>query len=196
MIIDIVHIGRNCTVIQTTQQHMISYIRIYIYTYGQRPHQDLICILMNMNNVYMYVLMNMVNQCLCNYSTQQATNSTFPTAQNTSETLSSDSTVPTVPGTRFQPTTHWGKFQFHRENGGTLGMVPWIINPIYTLYSGYLLGIPPSKGLLGGLKQLGYHPRVPAFSLWQLLQLMKHKNSLQEIFNRRTPLNGPRKNQL
>ena len=35
----------------------------------------------------------------------------------------------------------------HRENGGTLGMVPLIINPIYTLYS-------------------GYHPRVPAFSLW------------------------------
>ena len=27
---------------------------------------------------------------------------------------------------------------FHRENGGTLGMVPSIINPIYTLYSGYL----------------------------------------------------------
>ena len=55
---------------------------------------------------------------------------------------------------------------FHRENGGTLGMVPLIINPIYTLYSGYLLGIPPSKGLLGGLKQLGYHPTIPAFSLW------------------------------
>jgi len=53
----------------------------------------------------------------------------------------------------------------HRENGGTLGMVPLIINPIYTLYSGYLLGIPPSKGLLGGLKQLGYHPTIPAFSL-------------------------------
>ena len=27
---------------------------------------------------------------------------------------------------------------YHRENGGTLGMVPLIINPIYTLYSGYL----------------------------------------------------------
>ena len=25
----------------------------------------------------------------------------------------------------------------HRENDGTLGMVPLIINPIYTLYSGY-----------------------------------------------------------
>ena len=45
-------------------------------------------------------------------------------------------------------------------------MVPLIINPIYTLYNGYLLGISPSIGLLGGLKQLGYHPRVPAFSLW------------------------------
>ena len=44
----------------------------------------------------------------------------------------------------------------HRENGGTLGMVPLIINPIYTLYSGYLLGISPFKGL----QQLGYHPNV------------------------------------
>ena len=42
----------------------------------------------------------------------------------------------------------------------------WKTWHVYTLYSGYLLGIPPSKGLLGGLKQLGYHPRVPAFSLW------------------------------
>ena len=47
----------------------------------------------------------------------------------------------------------------HRENGGTLGTVPLIINPIYTLYSGYLLGISPFKGLLGGLKQRGYHPK-------------------------------------
>ena len=47
-------------------------------------------------------------------------------------------------------------YYIHRENGGTLGMVPLTINPIYTLYSGYLLGIPPSKGLLGGVKQLGY----------------------------------------
>ncbi len=54
---------------------------------------------------------------------------------------------------------------FFFENGSTLGMVPLIINPIYTLYSGYLLGISPFKGLLGWLKQLGYHPRVPAFSL-------------------------------
>ena len=30
-----------------------------------------------------------------------------------------------------------------------------LINPIYTLYSGYLLGISPFKGLLEGLKQLG-----------------------------------------
>ena len=40
-----------------------------------------------------------------------------------------------------------------RENGGTLGMAPLIINPIYTLYSGYLLillGISPFKGLLEG----------------------------------------------
>ena len=39
----------------------------------------------------------------------------------------------------------------HRENGDALGMVPLIINPIHTLYSGYLLGISPFKGLVGGL---------------------------------------------
>ena len=39
-----------------------------------------------------------------------------------------------------------------------LGIVPLIINPIYTLYSGYLLGISPFKGLLGGLNR-GYHPK-------------------------------------
>ena len=53
----------------------------------------------------------------------------------------------------------------HRENGGTLGMVPLIINPIYTLYSGYLLGI--SKGSNRGVQTARVpHPRVPAFSLW------------------------------
>ena len=33
------------------------------------------------------------------------------------------------------------KCKCHRENDGTLGMVPLIINPIYTLYSGYLLDV-------------------------------------------------------
>ena len=37
-----------------------------------------------------------------------------------------------------------GGNESHRENGGTLGMVPLIINPIYTLYGGYLLGISPT----------------------------------------------------
>ena len=44
----------------------------------------------------------------------------------------------------------WPLYNNHRENGGTLGMVPLIINPIYTLYSGYLLGIFPFKGLQQG----------------------------------------------
>ena len=39
-----------------------------------------------------------------------------------------------------------GSCMIHRENGGTLGMVPLIINPIYTLSSGYLLGISPFIG--------------------------------------------------
>ena len=37
-------------------------------------------------------------------------------------------------------------------------MVRLIINPIYTLYSGYLLGISQLRGLLG-VKQLGNHPK-------------------------------------
>ena len=56
-------------------------------------------------------------------------------------------------------TTAFRLHMFHRENGGTLGMVPLIINPIYTLYSGYLLGISQFKGLLWGVKQLGNHPK-------------------------------------
>ena len=37
------------------------------------------------------------------------------------------------------------------ENPGTLGIVPSIINPIYPLHSGYLLGIYPLlKGSVGG----------------------------------------------
>ena len=40
--------------------------------------------------------------------------------------------------------------RIHRENGGTLGMVPLIINPIYILYSGYLLGISLWKASWGG----------------------------------------------
>ena len=42
----------------------------------------------------------------------------------------------------------------HRENGGTLGMVPLMVNPIYTLYSGYLLGISPFKRVYLGLSPL------------------------------------------
>ena len=42
----------------------------------------------------------------------------------------------------------------HRKNAGTLGMVPLIINPIYTLH------IPLLKGSNRGVKQLGaHHPK-------------------------------------
>ena len=56
----------------------------------------------------------------------------------------------------------------HGENGGTLELVAVIINPIYTLYKGYLLGISPFKGLFGGLNSKGPsipRVRVPPFSL-------------------------------
>ena len=37
----------------------------------------------------------------------------------------------------------------HRENGGTLGMVPWIINPIYTLlYSGMIDSDLPQERMI------------------------------------------------
>ena len=46
----------------------------------------------------------------------------------------------------------WKKIDgIHGEYGGTLGMIPLITNPIYTLYNGYLLGISLLKGSLGGL---------------------------------------------
>ena len=60
----------------------------------------------------------------------------------------------------------WLETFVDRENGGA------ILNNqphIYTLCRGYLLGISPFKGLLGWLTQLGYHPRVPAFSLWSVV---------------------------
>ena len=46
-------------------------------------------------------------------------------------------------------------------------MVPLIINPIYTLYSCYFLGygISPFEGLLAGVKQLGFIPRVTSFPM-------------------------------
>ena len=62
---------------------------------------------------------------------------------------------------------------FHRENGvGPFWMGAFlIINPMYILYSGYLLGTSPFKGLLGRVKQLGApiprgpHPFSPLWSL-------------------------------
>ena len=45
---------------------------------------------------------------------------------------------------------NWTAILTNRENDGTLGMVPLIINHISSLDSEYLLGISPVKGLLGG----------------------------------------------
>ena len=66
-------------------------------------------------------------------------------------------------------------FLVHRENAGTLGMVALIINPIYTLYSGYLLGIRA----LWGVKQLGYHPKGTSIfpMIGQLRTSMKVQNA-------------------
>jgi len=47
----------------------------------------------------------------------------------------------------------------NRETDSTLGMVPLIISPIYTLYSGYVLGIPLQK-VFWVVKQLrALHPK-------------------------------------
>lgn len=58
----------------------------------------------------------------------------------------------------FQSALVLSVFLFHRENGSTPGMVPLIVNPIYTLYNGYLLrlGISPVSAPWK-VKQLGYH---------------------------------------
>ena len=63
------------------------------------------------------------------------------------------------------PLTRWWQLKLFSRNlhPKNLGMVPLKINPIYTLYSGYLLDISPFKGLLGGLKQLGYHQKTFKF---------------------------------
>ena len=49
----------------------------------------------------------------------------------------------------------WGNSVFIRESGGTVGMVPLMINPIYTLCSRYFIE------LRRRVKQLGYryHPK-------------------------------------
>ena len=57
-----------------------------------------------------------------------------------------------------------------RKNGGTLVMVPLIINPIYTSHSGYLF----FQGLLAGVQQLGAHhlkgfPTIFPMNVWILL---------------------------
>ena len=51
------------------------------------------------------------------------------------------------------------EIQTHMENGGILGMVPLTINPRYTLYSGYLLGL---NLLLKGLQQGGLNRSPPS----------------------------------
>ena len=59
-----------------------------------------------------------------------------------------------------------GTSHYHRENGGTLGMVPLIINP---LYSGHLLGpISPVKGSNRGVKQLGQLPSQGAPTIFPM----------------------------
>ena len=62
-----------------------------------------------------------------------------------------------------------------RNEQSTIGIS--ISNPIYALYSGYLLGIPPFIGLLWGVKQ-GTIPRLPPFSLWIYNNLYIIHNSM------------------
>ena len=50
---------------------------------------------------------------------------------------------------------HHDKYIYHREKGGTPGILPLRSNPICTLYNGYLFGMSPFKEV----KQLGYHPK-------------------------------------
>ena len=55
----------------------------------------------------------------------------------------------------------------HRKNAGTLGMVPLIINPMYTWKKWVFIGISPFKGLLGGLNSLfSYEACVLLHVIW------------------------------
>ena len=64
------------------------------------------------------------------------------------------------------------------ENGGTLGIVPLIINPIYTpVYSGYLLGISQGYHHFPCEKRLGFpnkHPR--RLQLWVSFETLRFFN--------------------
>ena len=66
-----------------------------------------------------------------------------------------------------------------RKNGGTLGMVPLIINPIYTSHSGYLF----FQGLLAEIQQLGAHhlkgfPTIFPMNVWILLDKFQPSNCI------------------
>ena len=54
----------------------------------------------------------------------------------------------------------------HRENGGTLGMVPLIINSIYNLYSGYLLGTTIFPVIQHANLIVPFVCRVKLYSIW------------------------------
>ena len=58
----------------------------------------------------------------------------------------------------------------HREKAGTLGMVPLIINPIYTLYTLIegIYWVYPKQSFILGVKQLGYHPKGTSLFPWIL----------------------------
>ena len=61
-----------------------------------------------------------------------------------------------------------GKVQVHRR------MDVATINPIYTLYTVFIGYISPFKGLLGGVKQLGYHPK--GTFIFPMIQMSNHQN--------------------
>ena len=68
--------------------------------------------------------------------------------------------VPLIPSTELTyPTLGKGKSSSKVPFCGDMLVSSGVINPIYSLYSGYLSSISPLKGVLRGLKQLGYHPK-------------------------------------
>ena len=60
---------------------------------------------------------------------------------------------------------------YHRENGGTLGVVP--LTP-YTPYIAVFIGYIPFQGLLGGVKQLGYHPHASRKEIAGLIKVFNY----------------------
>ena len=69
------------------------------------------------------------------------------------------------------PAALWRNWLNHRENSGTLGMVPWLFNTPRSPLEGGMPNKYPLYKVYMGLIIKGTIPRVPAFFLWLKLEI-------------------------